>query len=350
MLLLLFLLILHSLQYIINHNISLLIPLFVVLVQYRYFRLIFLISTILRNKMAPKRNDRMNTRSRTVLNENESDESDHDTRLQLTTDPSTPRNEVSGNGRLARLHAQTRSRSNTTKPGLNSAQPSSNQTGSGSSSSSNTEQVSPGSIPQSGVQQDNTAVGEIQITDPSLNPANTRPSIEDFLQRAEREKREAAAAEREQARVRAELEAKERQEEEQRAKEAEDAAHRSRQERILKELEDERTHGHRLPLQHFTRGDPTHWLPQEVLNGKIHLAIIETVKNLTAVGHDRLPDVLEVDRLTIGDDRNQYEFNHEGTPGQTPHSVQRRTLLAITSSLARMRIFFSIRQLNRLPQ
>ena len=162
-------------------------------------------------------------------------------------------------------------------------------------------------------------------------PTTGRIEISSYLDTQARELREREEKERADRRKQEAIQAQQRKEEELREKAAERAAHKSREERILKELAEEEQRG-RTPcsLQHFAPGDPIGWLPHETLNAKIHLAIVESVQHLTEVG-DRLVHVLEVDRLTIGNDASIYPFHHLEVPGQDTHSIQRRTMLAISS-------------------
>jgi hypothetical protein len=153
--------------------------------------------------------------------------------------------------------------------------------------------------------------------------------LESFLERSARELKEAQDAKRREDRRLRELEEQQRQEQERQDKEAEAAANRAREERILKELEEEHGQQQVAPnIRHFAGGDPTLWLPLESLNAKIHLAIIESVRKLHLV-EDRLDEVLEIDRLVIGNDHRAYTYVHADIPGHVPHSIQRRTLLAL---------------------
>jgi hypothetical protein len=256
----------------------------------------------------------------------------------------TPRGIPLGNGRLTRENRAPASAIATpgqqvhTQPQAGSEERGSSNRNSSSSQEPSQQGTSiaegttlPSSQPTSN--QDRAALRTPNPGSSSSNPnrGSGRIEISSFIETEQQRLREARAADRERERQHAERLEQERREQEQRDKEADDAAHRARQERILKEIEEEEQNGNRpLPLQHFAQGDPSRWLPHERLNSKIHLAILDYVQRLKEVG-DKLVQVMEVDRITIGDDLNSYPFNHESIPGQASHSVQRRTLLAISS-------------------
>ena len=153
------------------------------------------------------------------------------------------------------------------------------------------------------------------------------PLLETFTQQQERQNREAH-----EARLREEQRLKEEQDRQALARrreeqEAEAQRRRARDEALQTEARDATLRDAYIPLQQFARGNPIGWLPQEQLNSEIQMKILESVSNLPTVG-TQLERVLAIDRITIGDDRTVYEYTHASVPGQEPHGLQKRTLLA----------------------
>ena len=153
--------------------------------------------------------------------------------------------------------------------------------------------------------------------------------FETFMQQQERQTREAREARiREEQRLKAEQD-QQALERERAEKEAEAQRQQAREAAILRETQEQSQREAYVPLRFFASGDPTGWLPQEHLNAEIQMRIIESVGKLRSVG-TQLERVLEIDRLTIGNDRHLYEYTHESFPDdRSPHGVQKRTLLAL---------------------